>query len=200
MTNIVKANRVKKLFNDNSYKMLQHHIKKIEEGEFLYGKYNFNFFATFKELTNKEVNELKEDAVFSELPTHSVVYWHFHQPKRMLIGTTFYLKKTDKLYFLVSYKLSNDISTTDDSTVQVEGGKVGSKLEFRVAVEPEYAELSKKEIAQLKNEFHNSGVRRVRKGENKFQWFAVREGTTFNNLITTTHSSPSMYRKYCFPP
>jgi len=41
----------------------------------------------------------------------------------MLIGTSFYLKKANKSYALVSYKLPNDTSTTEELDVQFEDGE-----------------------------------------------------------------------------
>jgi len=40
----------KKLLSDSDSKMLQSHIQQIKEGTFLYGKYDCNFFITFREL------------------------------------------------------------------------------------------------------------------------------------------------------
>ncbi|NIU58932.1 MAG: hypothetical protein GWN67_21880 [Phycisphaerae bacterium] len=89
--------------NDNKKSMLYRYMRQIEDGTFLYGKYGGKFFATFCKLSNEFLDSLREDAVFSETPSHAVIYWHYHESKTMLIGTTFYLIESGRKYKLVTY-------------------------------------------------------------------------------------------------
>ena len=88
---------------DNKKSMLYRYMRQIKDGTFLYGEYDGKFFATFCKLSNEFLDSLREDIVFSETPSHALIYWHYHEPKTMLIGTTFYLIEDGRKYKLVTY-------------------------------------------------------------------------------------------------
>jgi len=91
----------KKQLDDDERAMVRRYIGQIEDGTFIYGEHDFKFFATFRELTEQDQDELKEHGSFAENPTEAVVYWHFHKPKQMLVGTTFHLITDDNSYKIV---------------------------------------------------------------------------------------------------
>ncbi|HIJ52460.1 MAG TPA: hypothetical protein HPP66_04820 [Planctomycetes bacterium] len=94
----------KKQLNDgNNRRMLHNHIKEIKEGTFLRGQYDFKFFATFREFTDKDWDKLKEHVSFAEPPTHAIVYYHFH--RGVLLGSTFYLIEDNGSYKFVAQTL-----------------------------------------------------------------------------------------------
>jgi hypothetical protein len=88
---------------DNKKSMLHHYMRQVKDGTFLYGEYDGKFFATFCELSGEFLNSLSRGGMFSETPSHAIIYWHYHKPKTMLIGTTFYLIKDGQRYKLVTY-------------------------------------------------------------------------------------------------
>jgi len=97
----------KKHLNDgNNRRMLHQHIKEISAGTFLSGEEDFNFFATFRDFTDKDRDRLKKHVSFAEPPTHAIVYWHFS--KNMLLGSTLYLIEDKGSYKLVTDTLLSD--------------------------------------------------------------------------------------------
>ncbi len=97
----------KEQLNDgNNRRMLHNRIKKIKEGTFLRGQYDFKFFATFREFTDEDWDKLKEHVSFAEPPTHAIVYYHFH--KGMSLGSTFYLIEDNGSYKFVAQTLLSD--------------------------------------------------------------------------------------------
>jgi len=81
----------KQLNNDNNKRMLHHYIREIKDKTFLYSEHDFKFFATFREFTQEDGEILKKHVSFSDTPSHIIQYFHFHKPKYMLIGSSFYL-------------------------------------------------------------------------------------------------------------
>jgi len=100
-----KANE--QLKDDNKNGILIHHIEEIKNGTFLYGEYDFKFFATLGKLSKEEHDKL-QNVDFTETPTHNIVYWHFHKPKNMLIGSTYYLIEDEDSYKIVTETLPKD--------------------------------------------------------------------------------------------
>ena len=88
---------------NNEKSMLHHYMRQIKSGTFLYGEYDGKFFATFCKLSTDFLDSLREGGVFPETPSHAIIYWHYHKPKTMLIGTTFYLIEDGQTYKLVTY-------------------------------------------------------------------------------------------------
>jgi hypothetical protein len=95
----------KQLDEHNNKRMVRHHIRKIRNGTFLYGEYDCKFFATFRELTQKDWDMLRKHVSFAETPAHVIHYWHFHRPNYMLIGSTFYLIEDEGSYKIVTQTL-----------------------------------------------------------------------------------------------
>ncbi|MBN1359452.1 MAG: hypothetical protein JW993_02620 [Sedimentisphaerales bacterium] len=87
---------------DDNKQMVRHHLREIESGRFLYGELDCKFFATFHALTQDELDSLTQDAGFAQRPTHSVVFYHLHRPKTMLIGTTIHLIQSQDTYTIVT--------------------------------------------------------------------------------------------------
>ena len=100
------SERTRDQLNDNDKNgILHNHINQIKNETFLYGEYDFKFFVTISELAEEERDELQKKAGFAETPTHNIIYWHFHKPKNMMIGTTFYLIENQGLYSIVTETL-----------------------------------------------------------------------------------------------
>jgi hypothetical protein len=76
---------------DDSKQMVRHHLQEIEDGTFLYGEWDVKFFVTFHALTQEELDTLAEHVSYSQPPTHSFTFYHFHKPNSMLVGTRIYL-------------------------------------------------------------------------------------------------------------
>jgi beta-lactamase regulating signal transducer with metallopeptidase domain len=86
--------------------------------------------------------------------------------------------------------LLKDISYTVIEDMQVEGEQIGSKLEFRVA--PDNKDVTETMLNDFLADLAENGPVAARKRNDKFAWFEVRKGTTFNNLITGEYQD----RKY----
>jgi len=95
----------KQLNNDNNKRMLHHYIREIKDKTFLYGEHDFKFFATFREFTQEDGEILKKHASFSDTPSDIIQYFHFHKPKYMLIGSSFYLMEDNGSYRIVTQTL-----------------------------------------------------------------------------------------------
>ena len=95
----------KQLNNDDNKRMLHHYIREIKDKTFLYGEHDFKFFAAFREFTEEDGEILKKHVSFSENPSHIILYFHFHKPKYMLIGSTFYLIEDSGSYKIVTQTL-----------------------------------------------------------------------------------------------
>ncbi len=95
----------KQLNNDNNKRMLHHYIREIKDKTFLYGEYDFKFFAAFREFTQEDGEILKKHVSFSDTPSDIIQYFHFHKPKYMLIGSSFYLMEDNGSYKIVTQTL-----------------------------------------------------------------------------------------------
>jgi len=95
----------KQLNTDNDKRMLHHYIREIKDKTFLYGEHDFKFFASFREFTQEDGEMLKKHVSFSDTPSHIIYYFHFHKPKYMLIGSTFYLMEDNGSYNIVTQTL-----------------------------------------------------------------------------------------------
>jgi len=95
----------KQLNNDDNKRMLHHYIREIKDKTFLYGEHDFKFFASFREFTQEDGEMLKKHVSFSDAPSHIIHYFHFHKPKNMLIGSTFYLMEDSGSYKIVTQTL-----------------------------------------------------------------------------------------------
>ena len=95
----------KQLNNDDNKRMLHHYIREIKDKTFLYGEHDFKFFATFREFTQEDGEILQKHVSFSDTPSHIIVYFHFHKPKYMLIGSPFYLMEDSDSYKIVTQTL-----------------------------------------------------------------------------------------------
>lgn len=93
------------LYDDGEKNLLSHYISLIEDGSFIYGESDARFFATLRKFTDKDDEKLKSHFIFAEKPTDIITYYHFEQPKNMLIGTDLYLLKDKDLYKLIAQKL-----------------------------------------------------------------------------------------------
>jgi len=104
---LVSEGTKKQLGDDNNKRMVHHHIRKIKDGSFLYGEYDCKFFATFRELTQKDWDMLRKHVSFAETPSHAIHYWLFPIPRPgyCLIGTTFYLIEDEGSYKVVTQTL-----------------------------------------------------------------------------------------------
>ncbi len=76
---------------DDHRQMVHYHLREVENGTFLDGPGDFKFFATVRTLTHDDLDMLTRNASFALTPTHVITFCHFHKPKKMLIGTCFYL-------------------------------------------------------------------------------------------------------------
>ena len=67
--------------------------RQIEDGQFLHGDRDAKFFVTYRGLSENERAELRSDRslMFPETPSACVVFYHYAEPRSMLIGTTFHL-------------------------------------------------------------------------------------------------------------
>ena len=90
---------------DNSRQMVRYHLKEVENGTFLYGEWDFKFFAAFHTLTQDELDALAEHVSFARPPTHTITFYHFHKPNSMLIGTRNYLIQDGNSYRIVTETL-----------------------------------------------------------------------------------------------
>ena len=100
------SERTKKQLNtDNNKRMLHHYIREIKDKTLLYGEHDFKFFASFREFTQEDGEMLKKHVSFSDAPSHIIYYFHFHKPKNMLIGSTFYLMEDSGSYKIVTQTL-----------------------------------------------------------------------------------------------
>ena len=88
------------LQDDNKNGILLQRISSIQEGTFLYGEYDYKYFATFDKLSKEQQDGL-QIRNFTETPTYNIVYWHFHKPKNMLIGTTVYFTEDSGSFKIV---------------------------------------------------------------------------------------------------
>lgn len=95
------SSRTRKHLDDDNKRMAHLHIDQIKSGTFIYGEYDFKFFATFGELTQVEKDSLKRNASYAQEPSHVLRYWHFHKPKHMLISGPFYLIKDKRSYRVI---------------------------------------------------------------------------------------------------
>jgi len=71
----------------------------IKRGRFIYGEYDFKFFAVVRKFTDEDWDEYGEN--FRHRPDYWLVFCHFHKPKYFLCGTSFYVKKENGSYKLV---------------------------------------------------------------------------------------------------
>lgn len=93
---------------------LVNRIPTIKEGHYLYteceddfyGKCDAKFLVTFGEV-DKGAFEGAKNLYFPEMPTHQFVFFHFHKPNYMLIGSTHYVVKEGGDYKLVVESLKN---------------------------------------------------------------------------------------------
>lgn len=78
---------------DDGLSMVHAMARQVEEGDFLYGGSDAKFLVTYRELSENERQELEtaKTLTFPEAPSASMVFYHYHEPKSMLIGTTFHL-------------------------------------------------------------------------------------------------------------
>ena len=113
----------KQLDDDNNKRMLHHHIRKIKDGTFLCGEYDFKFFATFREFTEKDSDTLKKHVSFAETPSHVIHYWHFHKPNYMLTGGTYYLIEDEGSYKIVPETLLHGEITPSPKQPKTSGPK-----------------------------------------------------------------------------
>ncbi len=90
---------------DTNKQMVRHHLREIEAGTFLYGEWDFRFFAAFHTLTQDERDMLAKHVRFAQPPTHAIEFYHFHTPKTMLIGTRNYLIQDGDAYRIVTETL-----------------------------------------------------------------------------------------------
>ncbi len=78
---------------DDGLSMAHAMARQVEEGDFLYGDFDAKFFVTYGELGENEREELEtaKTLTFPETPSASMVFYHYHEPRSILVGTTFYL-------------------------------------------------------------------------------------------------------------
>ena len=99
----------KQLLKDDSRISGCTYPERIKNGTFLYGEHDFKFFASFRKLTRAELADLtKGDRGFTQKPSHAIVFWHFHKPKYMLTGDTYYLIQEKNSYRVVMSKWLGD--------------------------------------------------------------------------------------------
>jgi len=87
---------------DNNKQMVRYHLREIENGTFLYGQWDFKRFATFRPLTQDDLDRLSKHVSFAKRPTHAIHFFHFHKPNYMLIGTSTYLVREADSYRIVT--------------------------------------------------------------------------------------------------
>jgi hypothetical protein len=87
---------------DNNKQMVRYHLREIENGTFLYGQWDFKRFATFRPLTQDDLDRLSKHVSFAKRPTHAIHFFHFHKPNYMLIGTSTYLVQEADSYRIVT--------------------------------------------------------------------------------------------------
>ena len=58
-------------------------------------------------LSEEQQDNLKKGN-FTETPTHNNFYWHFHKPKNILIGSTYYFIEVEDSYKIVTETLPKD--------------------------------------------------------------------------------------------
>jgi len=90
---------------DNHKQMVRYTLTEIENGTFLYGGWDFTFFASFHTLTQDELDMLGKHVSFAQPPTHAITFYHFHKPNSMLIGTRNYLIQDGDSYRVVTETL-----------------------------------------------------------------------------------------------
>jgi len=99
----------KQLLKDDSRIPRRGEAERIKNGTFLYGEYDFKFFASFRKLTRAELADLtKGDRGFTQKPSHAIVFCHFHKPQYMLIGDSYYLIREKGSYKIVMSKWLGD--------------------------------------------------------------------------------------------
>jgi hypothetical protein len=91
---------------DNNRQMVRYRLREVENGTFLYGQADCKFFATFRALTPADLDLLGRSTSFVEIPTHVIIFYQFHKPKTMLIGTCFHLIQDADSFRVVMETLS----------------------------------------------------------------------------------------------
>lgn len=131
----------KQLDDDNNKRMLHHHIRKIKDGTFLYGEYDFKFFATFRKFREKDWDMLKKHVSFAERPTDVIHFWHFHKPNYMFIGSTSYLTEDEGSYKIVTQTLLHGEITPPSKHPKTSGPKEYGIIAFE-QIDDAYAKRS----------------------------------------------------------
>lgn len=93
---------------------LVHRIAAIKKGHYLYaeceddfyGKCDAKFLVTFGEV-DMDLFKRAKNLYFPEMPTRRFVFFHFHNPNYMVIGSTHYLVKEDGDCKLIVESLKN---------------------------------------------------------------------------------------------
>jgi hypothetical protein len=91
---------------DTNKQMVRHRLGEVENGTFLDGQSDVKFFATFRTLTQDDLDVLGRNANFAQTPTHAIIFYHFHEPKAMLVGDRHYLIEDESSYRIVMETLA----------------------------------------------------------------------------------------------
>jgi beta-lactamase regulating signal transducer with metallopeptidase domain/Leucine-rich repeat (LRR) protein len=88
---------------NNNWNMAYLFSNKIENGTFLPtdDENTIKFFAVSREFTDKDLDPLKDNVSWPEMPTHVITVFHFSQRGYMLTGSSLYVAKDGPDYKLI---------------------------------------------------------------------------------------------------
>jgi hypothetical protein len=116
---------------DDNKHMVHRYLKEIENGAFLYGQWDFRFFATFRSLTQDDLDMLGKNVSFAQTPTHIIIVYHFHRPNYMLIGDSCYLVEDGNSYRIVTETLLKDELPRVSKKEEPQGPKAYGIVSFK---------------------------------------------------------------------